>query len=478
MPQAHSDNLRQRLNAVRRVCAPQLQGRIAELTGLTVEARDFPAPVGAQCRICTRTADDIPAEVIGFRRDVSVLMPLGPMEGIARGDRVVCLADMPTVSVGVQLLGRVIDGAGRPIDGKGPLLCQTYRSIHSAHIGALQRIRIDTPIGTGVRAIDAMTTCGRGQRMGIFSGPGVGKSVLLGMIARNTAADVSVIALVGERGREVREFIEKDLGPEGLARSVVVVSTSDEPAPLRVRAGFVAATIAEFFRDQHADVLFLMDSVTRIAMAQRQIGLALGEPPATKGFTPSVFALLPRLVERCGRTAVGSVTGFFSVLVEGDDLSEPVSDAMRGLLDGHLWLSRSLANRAHYPAIDVLESISRIMVDVVNPDHRQAAATLTRLVAVYRDIEDLVNIGAYAAGANAEYDLAVNAKPAIDDFLRQNIDEKVAFDTAARAVAELAAALTADQPAAPAQQPQTAPQPRAEATGRPSAQLERMMAGV
>ncbi|MCP4709409.1 MAG: FliI/YscN family ATPase, partial [Planctomycetes bacterium] len=272
--------------------------------------------------------------------------------------------------------------------------------------------------------------CGCGQRMGIFSGPGVGKSVLLGMIARYTSADITVIGLVGERGREVREFIEKDLGEEGLKRSVVVVSTSDESAPLRVRAGFVAATIAEYFRDKGKNVLLLLDSVTRIALAQRQIGLAMAEPPATKGFTPSVFGLLPKLIERCGITRKGSISGFFTVLVEGDDIREPISDAMRGLLDGHLWLSRNLANRGHYPAIDVVESISRVMPDIVSKDHLDQARMVMRLIALYRDIEDLVNIGAYAGGLNEELDLAVKSQDAINAFLQQSIEDKVSFEQA------------------------------------------------
>jgi len=326
-----------------------------------------------------------------------------------------------------------------------------------------------------------MMTCGRGQRMGIFSGPGVGKSVLLGMISRFTSADVSVIALVGERGREVREFIEKDLGPRGLAHSVVVVSTSDEPAPVRVQAAFVATTIAEFFRDAGQNVLLLMDSITRVAMAQRQIGLALGEPPATKGFTPSVFSLLPRLIERCGRTDAGSVTGFFSVLVEGDDLSEPISDAMRGLLDGHLWLSRDLANRNHYPAVDILESVSRVMPDVIDEVHAQDAGQIMRLIAVYRDIEDIVNIGAYTPGTSREFDLAVHAHDLIDQFLMQRMDEQVTAGEAVKSLADLADTINCSEPKnLPVHDvnsqrnnvPQNAGAPR------PSLELERMMAGL
>jgi flagellum-specific ATP synthase len=432
-----------RRDGVREALAMEIIGRITGMTGLIVEVEDFPAPVGANCQILTRGGNRIPAEAIGFRDEVSIVMPLGEMTGISCGDRVRCVSGRTGVPVGPQLLGRVIDGQGRPIDGKGPLLCPVRRPVESQRIEPLRRRRIDTPLGTGVRAIDGMTTCGRGQRMGIFSGPGVGKSVLLGMIARYTAADVTVIGLVGERGREVRDFIEKDLGVEGLRRSVVVVSTSDEPAPLRVRAGFVAATVAEYFRDQGRDVLLLMDSVTRIAMAQRQIGLSRGEPPATKGYTPSVFALLPKLLERCGLTETGSITGFFTVLVESDDLTEPISDAMRSILDGHLWLSRDLANRGHYPAIDVLGSISRVMTDIADKDHLQAARRIIRNMAVYRDIEDLVNIGAYAAGSSAEFDLAIRAREPIQQFLAQTIGERTRLNETIAQLKNLARQLEA-----------------------------------
>jgi len=446
-----SEHLKLRLDSIGNALSLELRGRIAGLTGLTVEVRDLAAPVGAQCEIITRNGMTIPAEVIGFRGEVAVLMPLADMTGIACGDWVVCRQARPTVLVGDRLLGRVMNGAGDPIDGAGPLLCQMRRSVVAESLHPLRRARISTPLGTGIRALDAMLTCGRGQRLGIFSGPGVGKSVLLGMIGRYTSADVIVIGLVGERGREVREFIEKDLGPEGLARSVVVVSIANEPAPLRVRAGFVASTIAEYFRDRGKNVLLLMDSVTRIAMAQRQIGLALGEPPATRGYTPSVFALLPTLLERCGCGLSGSITGFYTVLVEGDDLSEPVSDALRGVLDGHLWLSRDLANRGHYPALDILESISRVMPDVVDEEHIQAARLIRHLTAVYRNIEDLVNIGAYAEGTNPEYDLAVRSQAPINRFLQQAINEGFAFEQSQQVLKDLAREIAADvKPARPA----------------------------
>jgi len=481
-----NESLRIRRDVIDNTLALEIHGRISGLTGLTVEVSDFAAPVGAQCEIVTRSGPAIPAEVIGFRGEVAVLMPLAEMAGIACGDWVVCLGARAMVPVGEHLLGRVINGAGEPIDGKGPLLCQTQRSVFADALSPLERRRINTPISTGIRVIDAMTTCGCGQRIGIFSGPGVGKSVLLGMIGRYTSADVNVIGLVGERGREVQEFIEKDLGPEGLARSVVVVSVSHEPAPLRVRAGFVATTIAEYFRDQSKDVLLLMDSVTRIAMAQRQIGLALGEPPATRGYTPSVFALLPRLLERCGRSLRGSITGFYTVLVEGDDLSEPVSDALRGVLDGHLWLSRDLANRGHYPAVDILESISRVMPDVVDEAHLQFARMVTHLTAVYRDIEDLVNIGAYAEGTNPEYDLAVRSRAEINQFLQQLIKDRFSFEQAKhdlKMLVERIAGGSVGQNASPQQSAQGVMNQPAQnnfdnQNQRPKPGLERMMAGV
>jgi flagellum-specific ATP synthase len=476
MVHANNNNFEQRLAAIKRTLSPEINGYIAGLTGLTVAVSDFAVPVGAQCEIITRNGSVIPAQAIGFRSQVSVLMPLAEMVGIARGDRVRCRQTQAAVPVGEQLLGRVINADAEPIDGRGPLLCQMRHPVDVRPLQALERVRIDASIGTGIRTIDALTSCGRGQRLGIFSGPGVGKSILLGMIARNTSADVNVIALVGERGREVREFIEKDLGPEGLQRSVVVVSTSDEPAPLRTRAGFVATTIAEYFRDLGKDVLLLMDSVTRIAIAQRQIGLAMGEPPATKGFTPSVFALLPQLIERCGRTKKGSITGFYTVLVEGDDLAEPISDAMRSILDGHLWLSRDLANRGHYPAIDVLESISRVMPDVTDENHILMARDITRLVALYRDVEDLVNIGAYAPGTSAEIDLAVQAQPKINQFLQQTINEKVTFKQACEELRELIEDIRPkpafNQPTPKNNQAQKPPSPT------PSLEMERMRVGL
>lgn len=418
-----------------------ISGRVSGVRGLTVSVSDFAVPVGASCRICRSgisAQKGVSARVIGFSDDSTLVMPMGPTAGIGRGDRVVCEAGEQTVGVGRALLGRVLNGFGQPIDGLGPLKIETRQPIHPDPIDPMDRKSIDEPIGTGIRAIDSMLTVGRGQRMGIFSGPGVGKSVLMGMVSRYTSADVTVIALVGERGREVRSFLEKDLGPEGMKNAVVVVATGDEPPLVRVQAGAVATAIAEYFRDQGLDVLLLMDSLTRLATAQRQIGLVAGEPPATKGFTPSVFNMLPELLERSGRTNTGSITGFYTVLVEGDDINEPISDAVRSITDGHILLNRSLANRGHYPAIDILGSISRVMTDVADVEHRQAAQELQRLLAIYRDIEDLVNIGAYAGGTNPEYDLAVKAHPLIRDFLRQQVEEKCTFAQAKSSLLEIA----------------------------------------
>ena len=368
-----------------------LWGSVVRTVGMTAAVADFPAPVGALVEIQRQSGKPLAAEVIGFRDDLTIVYLLDEMNGIRRGNRVRLVRTSRWLRVGNELLGRVVDAAARTIDDKPRPTLTDRIAFEPQHLSAIQRPRIDTPLSTGIRVIDGLLTCGRGQRMGIFAGSGVGKSVTLGMMARYTSADVNVIALIGERGREVNEFIERDLGPTGLAKSVVVVATSDEPALTRVRAAFTATTIAEYFRDQGRNVLLIMDSLTRLALAQREIGLAAGEPPTSRGFTPSVFAMLPRLLERAGRTTRGSITGFYSVLVEGDDPNEPICDAVRGLLDGHTWLSRKLAARGHYPAIDVLESISRLMNDIVTPEHRSAAQALREVMAAQRDNEDLVS---------------------------------------------------------------------------------------
>jgi FliI/YscN family ATPase len=416
----------------------RLRGRVRQAVGLVVQAEGLALPVGAVCEIRTAGGAGVPCEVVGFRDDVTLLMPLEELHGIRRGDEILCRSQVQRVPVGRGLLGRVIDAHGRPIDGGPALAAETSRPLQARAPHPLDRARIVEPLGTGVRALDALLTCGKGQRMGLFAGSGVGKSTLLGMCARGTAADVTVIALVGERGREVREFIEKDLGSEGLKRSVVVVETSERPALLRVRAPFTATAVAEHFRDEGLDVLLLMDSITRMANAQREVGLSAGEPPATKGYPPSVFAQLPRLLERAGRAARGSITGFYTVLVEGDDVNEPIADAARSILDGHVWLSRDLAVRGQYPAVDVLRSVSRLMVDVATADQAEAAQRVRALMAIYQDAEDLINVGAYVKGSNPDIDLAVQARPALLRFLKQGITEGSTLEASRKALVEVA----------------------------------------
>lgn len=416
----------------------RVTGRVAEVTGLSVVAEGLPVPVGTFCRIRRGTRDTTAAQVVGFSGDRAILMTLAEPMGISAGDAVTSTSGLQGVAVGRQMLGTILDGTGRPIGGRIDFVRETYYPVMADAPSALSRAPIRQPLATGIRSVDAMHSLGCGQRMGIFAGTGIGKSVLLGMMARYTSADVIVVALIGERGREVGDFIRKDLGEEGRARCVLVVSTSDQSPVLRVRAAFVATAVAEYFRDLGKAVLLMMDSTTRIAMAQRQIGLSAGEPPTTRGYPPSVFALLPRLLERAGSTDRGSITGLYTVLVEGDDVSEPISDALRGTLDGHVWLSRDLSSRGHYPAVSVLESISRVMVDVVDPEHLAAAAVVRRYLAVWRDIEDLVNLGAYTAGTNPEFDVAVKVKPAIDVFLQQAIHERESWEEARSGVVRLA----------------------------------------
>jgi FliI/YscN family ATPase len=394
-------------------------GRVQAISGLTIEACDLALPLGSLCRIHSIGRKTSVAEVIGFQSDRTLLLPLSGMGGVARGDSIENITSAPRVGCSEELLGRVINGLGEPIDGKGPLPLSEFRRIDQASVSPMDRDNIRSPISTSVRAIDGLHTCGLGQRMGIFSGPGVGKSVLMSQIAKHTSADISVIALIGERGREVQEFLENSLGPQGMKRCIVIVSTSDDAPMLRVRAAKIACTVSEFFRDRGKNVLLLMDSLTRMCQAQRQIGLAAKEPPATKGYPPSVFALLPQILERAGKTAHGSITGIYTVLVEGDDFNEPIPDAVKGITDGHLWLSRPLASRGHFPAIDVLLSISRVRGDVIDKEHMHAARRILAMTAVYQDIEDLVNIGAYVPDVNVEYDLAVQARPKIIQFLRQ-----------------------------------------------------------
>lgn len=415
-----------------------LTGSIVSTEGVAAAAAGFPAPVGAIATIERQAGEPVEAEVIGFRQGLTLLYPLSDMNGVRHGNRVTLRRTSRMIRVGPELLGRVLDANGRPVDGRPePTLVDRVPLLRKPP-PAVERPRIDQTLSTGVRVLDGMLTCGLGQRIGIFAGSGVGKSVMLGMMSRYTSADVNVIGLIGERGREVNEFIERDLGPEGLRRSVLVVATSDEPALIRAQAAQAATAIAEYFRDLGKNVLLIMDSVTRFAMAQREIGLAAGEPPTTRGYPPSVFALLPKLVERAGRSPEGSITAFYSVLVEGDDTNEPVSDTVRGLLDGHVILSRKLASQAHYPAIDVLESISRLFNDIVPPEQRSGAQTVRELLAAWREHEDLISIGAYRSGANPTVDAAIAMRDEINRFLRQAVQDGTTVESARAELVKLA----------------------------------------
>jgi flagellum-specific ATP synthase len=417
----------------------RIYGKVTEVIGLLIESTGPSASVGDVC-IIERAGECVGrAEVVGFRKNRTLLMPLGPIEGIHPGLNVVGTKNPLMVGVGPNLVGRVLDGLGNPLDEKGPVSVDHYRPTFSRVPNPMTRKRIAEPFETGIRAVDSMTTIGKGQRMGIFAGSGVGKSILLGMMAKNCKSDINVIALVGERGREVREFIERDLGEEGLKRSVVIVATSDQPALIRLKGAFIAAAIAEYFRDQGKDVLFMVDSVTRLAAAQREIGLAIGEPPATKGYTPSVFAMLPRFLERAGTSQTGTITGLFTVLVDGDDMDEPISDATRSILDGHIALSRALAHRNHYPAIDVLESISRCMPDVVSDEHLGLCGRTKDLLSAYRENEDLIQIGAYASGSNDRVDKSIKVHDALESFFKQGRSEKSDFRDSLKRLGDIAA---------------------------------------
>ena len=413
-------------------------GRVVQIVGLIIESIGPAVSVGDLCQIENpENGEKVRAEVVGFRDNRTLLMPLGSLSGITPGSIVISTGEQLKIPVGDELIGRVLGGLGQPIDGGKRILTAITRPIITHPIQALKRRRITEPVRTGVKVVDVMAACGQGQRMGIFAGSGVGKSILLGMIARGSSADVNVVALVGERGREVREFIEKDLGPEGLKKSVVVVVTSDQPALIRIKGAMVATTIAEFFRDQGKNVMLLMDSLTRIAIAQREIGLAAGEPPATKGFTPSVFALLPKLLERAGTNEKGSITGMYAVLVESDDFNEPISDAVRSILDGHVSLSRRLAALNHYPAVDILDSISRLMIEICPPEHIELAAKVREVVATYRESEDLINIGAYVKGSSAKIDYAISKIDSLFHFFRQDIKEFCGLDEALTTLGEI-----------------------------------------
>ncbi len=413
----------------------QANGRVQKVVGMVIEASGPASQIGCVCDITTTTTTTtggnttVSAEVLGFKEESVLLMPLEDIRSLGPGCKVVARKDKAHVGVGPALLGRVIDGLGNPIDGKGPIVVDDAYPIYANPVNPLLRNRIKQPLDLGIRAINGLLTVGCGQRMGIFAGSGVGKSVLLGMIARHTSAEVNVIALIGERGRELNEFIQKDLGEEGLKKSVVVVATSDHLPLVRLRGGFIATTIAEYFRDQGKHVNLMMDSITRLAMAQREIGLSLGEPPTTKGYTPSVFSMLPKLLERAGTSSHrGTITGLYTVLVEGDDMNEPIADAARSILDGHIVLTRNLADQNHYPAIDILRSISRVMEDITDLDHKHHAGRIKEVLATYRKAEDLINIGAYATGSNPKIDRAIQMIDPINRFLRQGIHERMTFE--------------------------------------------------
>lgn len=404
-------------------------GRVSQVVGLTIESIGPAVNLGEICHIYPLKAQTpIIAEVVGFKNNIVSLMPLGDMDGIGPGSKVEATGQSLMVKVDDSLLGRILDGLGNPIDGRGLIDSKLYYPVVNTPPNPLTRKKIRDVLPLGIKCIDGLLTIGKGQRVGIFAGSGVGKSTLMGMIARNTKADVNVIALIGERGREVREFIENDLQDEGLSRSVVVVATSDQPALVRLKAAQLATSIAEYFRDQGNDVMLMMDSLTRFAMAQREVGLAVGEPPVTRGYTPSVFAIMPKLLERAGTSEIGSITGMYTVLVDGDDMNEPVADTARGILDGHIVLSRSLANKNHYPAIDVLASISRVMPNIIDDEQKQTANEIKNLMAVYKEVEDLINIGAYVKGSNTNIDRAIEKIIYINKFLRQATYDKVEMD--------------------------------------------------
>ena len=420
-------NLRPYFEKLQRTDTHRWVGSVTEMIGLLVESSGPAAAVGDFCEIRTAAGKYVRTQVIGFRNGRVLSMPLEETEGLQLGDMIAARSDESQMEVGPELLGRVLDGFGKPMDGRGPSGARSACPLFCAPPGALDREPISEPLITGIRAIDSLLTCGKGQRIGIFGGSGVGKSTLLGSMSRHNSADVSVIALIGERNREVRDFIEHELGPDGLKRSVVVAATSDRPAPLRIRAAFVSLAIAEYFRDQGADVLLVMDSVTRLAMAQREIGLAAGEPPSQKGYTPSVFNLLPKIFERAGRFRRGSITGFFTVLVEGDDFNEPICDAVRSILDGHIVLSRQLGTEGHYPAIDVLQSVSRLASRLATAEHKAAAQRIREALATYQRSEDLIHLGAYVSGSNPRLDAAIKARAQVIEFLKQDLAVNAPF---------------------------------------------------
>ena len=448
-----TNHTEQCIQRVRRAELLDHSGRVSRVVGLVIESTGPRTSVGRTCWVCPgENAPPVLCEVVGFRGNAILLMPLGDLDGVSPGSEVIPTGEPLTVGVGRELLGRVVNGFGHPIDGRGPLPNLQQRSIYAQPPDPLRRRRIEEPLPLGVRVIDGFLTCGKGQRIGVFSGAGVGKSMLLGQIARNSSADVNVIGLIGERGREAREFIEKCLGPEGLKKSVIVLVTSDEHALLRLKGAFTTMTIAEYFRDQGNDVLLTIDSVTRIARAQREMGLSVGEPPTTRGYTPSVFELIPRLMERSAASDRGSITGVFAVLVEGDDLDEPVSDTMRATVDGHIVLSRRLAARQQFPAVDILASVSRCMPDVVDNEHYDAAAQLRMICAAYEDARDMINLGAYVPGSSPQIDTAIEMVPKLESCTRQLPDETTPFDQIRQQMVDLAVECMQPRQAAAANQ--------------------------
>ncbi|MDA8166100.1 MAG: FliI/YscN family ATPase [Desulfobacteraceae bacterium] len=427
--------------AVEKLPLIAIRGRVNQVIGMVLESLGPAIPVGSMCEVdIFRGRERVPAEVVGFREGKVLLMPLGEMRGIEPGSTIRLVDGQATVPVSDRLLGRVIDAFGRPMDGKGPIEAGLTYPLYAEPLNPMLRERITQPVDVGVRAINGLLTLGKGQRIGIMAGSGVGKSTLLGMIARHTAADISVIALIGERGRELKDFIERDLGPQGLARSVVVVATSDQPALVRMRGAYLATAVSEFFRDRGRDVILMMDSVTRYAMSSREVGLAIGEPPTSRGYTPSVFGQLPKLLERAGTcTGKGSITGIYTVLVEGDDMNEPIADAVRSIVDGHIVLSRDLASRGHYPAIEILGSISRCMRDVVPREQVEQAQAFLEVLATYRRSEDLINIGAYAKGSSPAIDHAIGMIDRLNGYLRQEVENKCPLAESRAALAKLVA---------------------------------------
>ena len=410
---------------------------MTKIAGLSVESNGPQCTYGELCYIYTKDGQRVPAEVVGFKGNTVILMPIGELSMIMPGSKVVGTMSSFLVKVGDALIGRILDGLGNPIDGKGPLAFEEERSMYRDPPDPLTREKITEPMSLGIRAIDGLLTCGKGQRLGVFSGSGVGKSTLLGKIAKESTADVNVIALVGERGKEVREFVENQLGDEGLKKSVVVVVTSDKSPLLRVKGSYTAMTIAEYFRDKGKNVMMLVDSITRFAQALREIGLSVGEPPTTRGYTPSVFSSLPKLWERAGNSDKGSITGIFTVLVEGDDFDEPVTDAVRSILDGHIILSRKLFMQGQYPALDIMASVSRSMVDVVSPEQQEAADLFKRTYATFMDVEDMVNLGAYKKGVNKEIDFAIDMMPRLKEYIMQDVSEESPFDESVSMLTDL-----------------------------------------